>query len=237
MFFLNNVFKYRIWYQSGLIPLHFRPRHAMLTMHVWFLHRRLILDPTQPTFSLGVQEELFDFLWNDTKARIRAEQVNELTVYSHLKTVQQYTMLHMTHYDHAFSDTFSSDPKQRLEECMKAIWIHVFNQNPQVDNDLLQTMAVYLEYQLENIVYRLPDEYFFHGQVGWGNVPDFATHLIHKTWSSKEEEDKWKAYYDLPPHWKRVCTDAGQAYYWNTVTQETQWNQPMDLIPSSTPNK
>jgi cytochrome b pre-mRNA-processing protein 3 len=221
-----------MWYQPGLVPLSFRSRHAMLTMHVWFLHRRLILDPTQPTFSLGVQEELFDFLWNDTKARIRAEPVNELTVYSHLKTVQQYTLLHMTHYDHAMTllenNTNGGDSKQScLEECLKAIWIHVFNQNPQVENELLQTMGVYLEYQLENIVYRLPDEYFFQGQIGWGNVPTFASHVLqNKTWVNKEEEDKWKLYYDLPQDWKRVYTDAGHSYYWNSVTQQTQWNRP-----------
>jgi len=219
-----HLYIYRAWYHPGLVPLHFRARHAMLTMHVWFLHRRLILDPTQPTFSLGVQEELFDMFWNDTKARIRAEQLNEMTVYSHLKKVQQYTMLHMTHYDHAFT-SLQQDPPKRLEELMKAIYIHVFGQNPQVPDEILHRMAVYLEYQLETIVFSLPDEYFFEGRIAWGNVPEFPP-TWNGEWSSKDEQDRWKANYDLPLNWKRVGTDKGEYYYWNTVTHETTWNRP-----------
>ena len=47
-------------------------------MHVWFIHKRLIADTSDPHFSLLVQEELFDVLWNDTRARIRAAKVHEL---------------------------------------------------------------------------------------------------------------------------------------------------------------
>ncbi len=62
-----------------------------------------------------IQEELFDILWNDTQACIRAEGVHELTVNKHLKDAQQLTFLQCTHYDHAFQE-FATDDKKRFEE-------------------------------------------------------------------------------------------------------------------------
>ena len=84
----------------------FRQIHAMLSMHVWIIHRRLftenkMLADTDPkkNDNLLLQEEIFDLFWNDTSARIRAQGVNELTVNKHLKDAQRATFLHCTQYD------------------------------------------------------------------------------------------------------------------------------------------
>ena len=55
------------WYVDGRVSTAFRAKHAMLTLHVWFLHKRLIKED-----SLWLQKELFGILWNDTKSRICA---------------------------------------------------------------------------------------------------------------------------------------------------------------------
>ena len=49
----------RIWYTEGRIPFEFRPRHAMLTMHIWFLHKRLLIDRVDPHLALLVQVCVF----------------------------------------------------------------------------------------------------------------------------------------------------------------------------------
>mmetsp|Transcript_39061 Transcript_39061/g.39517 ORF Transcript_39061/g.39517 Transcript_39061/m.39517 type:complete len:166 (-) Transcript_39061:1427-1924(-) len=71
----------RLWCTDCKVGKAFRPQHAILTMHVWFLNRRLITDRHNSHQSLLVQEELFDILWYDTKTRIRAQPgINELSV-------------------------------------------------------------------------------------------------------------------------------------------------------------
>lgn len=103
------------WYGPGRIPRTFRSRHAMVTMHLWFLHKRLIAAnvPNGPLLgdhdtALRVQEELFEIFWNDTLCRIRAEGVREMSVTKSLLQVQQFTFLHLFHYDHIYQHLASS---------------------------------------------------------------------------------------------------------------------------------
>ena len=53
--YLVCCYVYRRWYREGRIPYEFRPRHAILTMHVWFLHKRLLADRVDPHAALLVQ--------------------------------------------------------------------------------------------------------------------------------------------------------------------------------------
>lgn len=118
------------WYGPGRIPRNFRSRHAMVTMHLWFLHKRLIASNTRGSGSLSsdqalqVQEELFEIFWNDTLCRIRAEGVREMAVNKSLLKVQQYSFLHLFHYDHIYQALASSqshlDPRQEEENTAEA---------------------------------------------------------------------------------------------------------------------
>ena len=106
------------WYGPGRIPRTFRSRHAMVTMHLWFLHKRLIASnvPNGTLTSdqaLQVQEELFEIFWNDTLCRIRAEGVREMSVNKSLLKVQQYTCFHLFHYDHIYQALAS--PQSHLD--------------------------------------------------------------------------------------------------------------------------
>ena len=122
-----------IWYGPGRISSDFRPKHAMLTLHVWFLHKRLINSTEHNKhFSLLVQEELFDILWHDTRLRIRAEGVNELSVEKHVKDVQQYTFQQLCHLDHAYTEEFLMDEKKRLEEVAFLVWHHMLGREEDV---------------------------------------------------------------------------------------------------------
>jgi len=212
------------WYTFGHIGRDFRPRHAMLTMHVWFLHRRLLNDKVDPHKSLMVQEELFDVLWNDSRSRIRAEGVNELTVNKHLKDVQQVSFQQMTHFDHAFTE-YREDSIRRFEELAAAVWIHLLMKDEGASDDLIKRLAAYVEYQHQNVVQSLPDAYFQDGKVNWGSMPSFDG------MKDKNGEIMRPVAPDpddvLPEGWIIALTDAGDTYYWNTQTNQTTWQRPI----------
>mmetsp|Transcript_4233 Transcript_4233/g.7417 ORF Transcript_4233/g.7417 Transcript_4233/m.7417 type:complete len:330 (-) Transcript_4233:59-1048(-) len=231
------------WYAPGRIPPTFKNKHAMLTLHVWFLHRRLIRDEgtgiagdksgaavvtdsgTGNTLtresSLLVQEELFDLLWNDTRCRIRAEGVAELTVNKHLKDVQQLTFQQCTHLDQVFEEHFGDDVK-RVEELAYAMWMHVLNKDEEVADDVIKRLAAYSEYEFQNILFLLPEQYFAEGRVGWGSMPDFSG-MKDSAGKILPSVDTVK---ELPEGWIQALTDAGDVYYWDTATDKTQWDKP-----------
>lgn len=212
------------WFQEARIPYEFRPRHALLTMHVWFLHKRLLSDQVDSHLALLVQEELFDILWNDTRARIRAEGVNELTVNKHLKDAQQLTFLHCTHYDHAFQE-FANDGIKRFDEIAGIIWTYVLNKDEDVYNDQLRRLVTYVEYQYANLLRGVNDQHFWGGRIPWGDIPDFKK-MKDNNGNQLEEVNNVPGL-ELPPQpWVKTLTDAGDTYYWNTETNQTTWKTP-----------
>jgi len=92
----------------------------MLTMHIWLLHKRLIMDHLDETTALLVQEEMFNCLWDDTMCRIRGlDGVMELSVNNLLMKVQQYTFLHLTTYDHIYTTPeLLTDPALRIAQAL-----------------------------------------------------------------------------------------------------------------------
>jgi cytochrome b pre-mRNA-processing protein 3 len=172
-----------------------------------------------------IQEELFDILWNDTRARIRAEGVNELTVNKHLKDVQQITFLHLTHYDHAFQE-FANNDGRRFEELAGAIWIHVLNRDEETYNDQLKRLAAYVEYQYINLVHGIPDDYFWEGRIPWGDLPVFSD-MKDNDGKALDPVTSASGLERLPEAWIKTLTDAGDTYYWNTETNITSWEKPI----------
>ena len=114
-----------MWYGPGRISRDFRNRHALLTMHIWFLHKRLISDKIDEETALSIQEEMFNILWEDTTCRIRQAGVKEMLVNKNLLQVQQYTFLHLTNYDHIYTELLDK-PAERLKELRKLVWQHIF---------------------------------------------------------------------------------------------------------------
>jgi cytochrome b pre-mRNA-processing protein 3 len=104
-------------------------------MHIWFLHKRLIHDAHDLDAALMVQEELFNILWDDTTSRIRQTGTSELLVNKHLMQVQQYTVLHLTHYDHAFTDFYLQRPLERMKELRTLVSYHIFRDPSMIATD------------------------------------------------------------------------------------------------------
>ena len=91
----------------------------LLSLHVWIIHRRLIHHPSSGSYGKLLQESLFDRLWEDTLVRIRAQNLAELTVNSHLNNVQKYTFSSLMGFDHAF--TFETE-EEKLDELGGELW-------------------------------------------------------------------------------------------------------------------
>jgi cytochrome b pre-mRNA-processing protein 3 len=242
------------WFQTLLVPKRFRAIHGLLSMHVWFLHKRLMAESdagvgSQKTANLLLQEELFDLFWNDTRSRIRSLGVNEIMVNKHLKDAQQMTFLHVTQYDHAFSN-FKDDPQKRFEVICDAVWRQVLLGGPTspttnddersieedpIDDDVIRKIGAYVEYQYDNIMFKLPDDYFEEGRIGWGNLPDFSSNVTDSNQNNTSESlkehsvkvDKSGMDY-VDDEWVEVLTDAGESYYWNVLTNQTSWKHPMN---------
>mmetsp|Transcript_15810 Transcript_15810/g.18026 ORF Transcript_15810/g.18026 Transcript_15810/m.18026 type:complete len:358 (-) Transcript_15810:63-1136(-) len=242
------------WYCSqNKIKPDFRQIHAMLSMHLWFVHRRLIAKNNsahctdiQKNDNLMLQEELFEIFWNDTRARIRAQGINELTVNKHMKDAQRATFVHCTQYDHAFTE-YPDDVQKRFEIICDSVWRHVLGAEEDAEDDLIRRIGAYVEYQLDNVVYKLPDDYFKEGRVAWGDIPDldWNTKTDDKLSETKDDQDDTKATVTsqtsdtddnndkslsgmefLENNWVQVLTDAGLPYYWNTESNQTTWKRP-----------
>ena len=181
------------------------------------------MDKMDKHNSLLIQEELFDIFWHDSKTRIRAEGVNELTVNKHLKDVQQVTFQHLTHYDHAYSE-YELKPAKRYEELQGLVWMHILMKDEDVHDEHLKRMSFYIDTQYNNITNRMPDEYFREGRIAWVDVPDF----------SKMRDLKGKLLPEIPLHpedvlpegWHKAFTDSGKPYFWNPGTKASQWDRP-----------
>lgn len=62
---------------GGLIGNDFRSKQALLMVHVWMVHKRILMEGKDGEH---VQECLFDELWEDTSARIRSHGINIISV-------------------------------------------------------------------------------------------------------------------------------------------------------------
>ncbi|CAJ1956215.1 unnamed protein product [Cylindrotheca closterium] len=228
------------WYGPGRIKKEFRSYQAILTMHIWMLHKRLLLDTEDPHSAHLIQEELFDIFWTDSNNRMRAYGVNEMLLAKNLKTVQQYTFMHCFHYDHCYSGELLENPEERLEELKHLVQTHILLLNPPNDendgsadddadalddtSDQAERIAWYIEAQYQNIVHDWPDDWYRKARVAWVDLPDFSDMVDAKGNILEpfpvDPEDI------LPEDWARNIANDGTYYYWNTKTRKAQWEKP-----------
>lgn len=90
------------WYKSWGVMENFHGNHGMLMMHIWMVNRRLLQFPDSPVRT-EVQESLFEALWADTSARIRAAGISEISVNARLKDVQSWSLPTCMELDYAYT--------------------------------------------------------------------------------------------------------------------------------------
>merc|ERR1712032_1437177 len=229
-----------LWYNSGHVATDFRSRHAILTMHIWLLNQRLIIEASNPDSSLmdkafvaSVQEELFDILWYDTTKRIRSEGLQELTVNKNLNAVQVYTFQHLTHYDHCYTKLLDK-PDERYETLGGLVWRHIYLQQDddnnesnestvRVSDDQIARIVSYVEYQYNNICECLPGKSFAEGRINWGQMNDLFVDLEDNDGNIILPTTNTDS---LPDGWATNLTDTGDTYFWNYENEESSWRRP-----------
>lgn len=65
--------------KGGRLADDFRSNHTIYLLHVWMVHRRLIVNDLGKEGN-RIQECLFDEFWEDTSNRIRKLGIGELSV-------------------------------------------------------------------------------------------------------------------------------------------------------------
>jgi len=241
------------WYGAGRIGRDFRYYQAILTMHIWFLHKRLLANEADQHNAALIQEELFDILWIDSSNRMRAHGVNEMLINKNLKKVQQYSFMHMFHYDHCYTGDLLENPADRLEALKMTIKTHIlllpslshesddesdaYNGNDEpVDEETLEKhlehddqaerIAWYIETQFQNIIHDLPDSFFRKARIAWVDLPSFDRMIDGNTGKElpKQTVDPEDA---LPLDWTKSIANDGSYYYWNLKTREALWERPV----------
>ena len=217
-----------------------RARPMLLSLHVWIIHRRLIHHESSGEYGKLLQEALFDRLWDDTLTRIRAQNLAELTVNSHLNNVQKYTFAGCMSFDH--SQTFDESDEKRLDELGGSLWRDVFLRNEKLPVDHVLRLASYVQRERE-MVMNLPEELFLDGRIPWGAPPDWRNVKTDEGFDFKDDESEQEMIIrqkeeveksggvflddvDLPEGWSLAITEEGKVYYWNTETRESRWEKP-----------
>jgi cytochrome b pre-mRNA-processing protein 3 len=232
--YLYSFFTPRRWFGPGRIGRDFRSYQALLTMHIWFLHKRLINETSDPHQAALIQEELFDIFWADSSNRMRAHGVNEWLIQKNLKTVQQYTLMHLFHYDHCYTGELLEDPSYRLEELKNLVKTHVLLLSPGDEvtlaqhDDQAERIAWYVEAQYQNIVHDLPDDFHRKARIAWVDLPSFDGMIDGNTGKELPQQPIHPEDV-LPDGWKRNIANDGTYYYWNVHTREAQWEHPKNV--------
>ena len=133
--------------------------------------------------------------------------------------------MHLTHYDHAYTEFFD-EPEERLKELRRIVWQHILirDEDAEKRTDHLDRIAWYIEANYQNILMEWPDEYYRQGRVAWVHLPDFDDMCDADGRALPEnpmhQDDL------LPDGWRGNITLKGIDYYWNVKTREASWEKP-----------
>jgi len=220
---LRKGFKMR-----GGVADNFKATQALITCHVWAVHRRLIKEGDA---GKALDRAVFERFWEDARSRIRFTDVPELTVDRHLGNVQNLSFENMCLFDHCL--TFE-DESEQIEKLCGGIWRAVYDMDEAVQEDTAVELARYLKTEAETL-----DDVSFEalkeGRVEWRRPPLFkgdgdaascdATTIGNLDYT--ESSDDLEAF-ESP--WRIEWTLRGDTYFWHEDTFETTWDVDEGII-------
>ena len=205
----------------------FRAQHALLVLHVWAVHRRLVQEASGTEGKL-MQEALFDRLWEQSVLMIRALGVQELTVNKHLKELQQVSFGAMISYDNGLQD-----PDDPLDALAGALYRNLYARNDDVPEDVVMGLAEYAVAQIGH-VQDADWEQLIEGRIAWqGATGEAAARAGGGGGGGGGGADGAGAAAASPAtvttgegEWRQALDERGRTYWWHTVTRETAWDDP-----------
>ena len=111
---------------------------------------------------------MFDWVWDDTMSRIRSQKLSELTVSSHLKSVQGYTFRGLTSYDHAM--TFSEGA--RRGEVSGVVWREIYDRDQSLPVDFVERIGDYVV-RNDEALKNTELDVVYDGGYAWGDMPGY----------------------------------------------------------------
>lgn len=187
----------------------FRSQQALLMIHIWMIHRRLMKGGTHGKI---MQEQVFDRLWEDTTLRLRNQEVSELTVNKYLKEVQQMCFSACVAYDRGLENG-----KMGL---ISPITKHLLNIEGNAKKMEAEAMSKYVVKNLKTLE-TTPFRAFETGAIPWERrlskkdpVPPNVAQLEDKIIGRQYGE------------WRSALDSRGQVFYWNRRTRLSAWELP-----------
>jgi cytochrome b pre-mRNA-processing protein 3 len=219
----------------------FRERHALLMLHVWCVHRRLLECGSEGKL---LQEALFDRCWEESTVHIRSLGVPELTVNKHLKQLQNVSFHALMQYDNGIV--------QDHDDFAGALYRNIYGATDEnVEEETVYKLAGYVKAQLDALA-RIPKQEFMQGRIRWANTPGvYGTSSTDSTSDDQDAgagaattstgtggEDAATAQHGYGDNiWEATLDQRGRTYYWNVVTRETAWEVPEGGVLSGSSDK
>lgn len=190
----------------------FITEHSLLTLHVWLLHKRFMMDFHEPGLFCGrvADRELFQAFWDDTINRIRNVGVTELSVNKQLENIQKASFVDMLEYDAAIR---SDDDNMELSA---ALFKGVFQGDEAARVEDVIALADWTRNELLSIVTQ-PAEDVYRGWITWS--PALGE-------SRDERLARQRRLFE--GEWREEVQVDGKLTFWHTGTREVR---PGDDVP------
>jgi cytochrome b pre-mRNA-processing protein 3 len=228
----------------------FRGKHAMLMVHVWIVHRRL-LQVESGAAGKKMQEALFDRCWEHSTKAIRNLEVSELTVNKHLKELQKVSFGAMVSYDGGLA-TGDND------EFAGALYRNLYAMDEAVPESSVYSMAKYVRKELAHIDTLPLGEVMEQGRLSWTSRyyvhdlvdVDSRAQTVIRGGAAAEGAAEGAAPERAPgaeagaegatlasvedaeasaDEWREALDERGRVYYWNVRTRASSWEEPASI--------
>lgn len=177
------------WFAKGKVPVHYRSKIILITIHMWILNRKLILTKDTINQFTKTQEALFDRFWEYTIPLLKS-----LKLYSTEKGLQQ-TQLFSFHICQLLDEAILLEDEEKILDSIGGIlWNYLFNRQD-IPEDHIMELAKYTYEQYLHII-SLDNSEFLVGNFQWKEVPKFKNISQRIRAGHGRESRKWPEIYN-----------------------------------------